>query len=764
MKKNYLLIFLIFLSLFTNAQVAFHKTYGGLGGDYADDIVETTNGDYVSIGQTNSFGAGGWDVYLVKTNRDGVILWTKTFGGVDWDFGQCVRETSDGGYILSGYTQSFGSDVFLIKTDSNGIFLWSKTYGGVYGEMGASVEETADGGYIITGTARSFGVSDDVYVIKTDNIGSLQWTKTFGGSGNDFGHSGIQTSDGGYLILGETMSFGAGGPQDAYLIKLDVNGNKEWSKTYGGSNSEIGWSVLEGNSGEYFLTGSTSSFRGNGSNLVFFIKTDSIGNVLISKVYGSTSGGEMAYSIQKASEGYVIAGETYGFGNSGYNMYMIKTDSIGNALWSKSFLGDAARSVKQTLNGNYILAGSKGIDGDFFLVKTELSGNSGCDQINLSSIGSNVVFTVTNPPDIISSGGVEGTPAFIIGNAGATISATLCNYTGNVWPGDADNSYFSDNYDLLPIGLYYSQTGIPRSINSNIWQADSADVWGISQTNGFDIKHADCNGDGVIDANDTVAINLNFNLTHTIIPGNITSNKMFSPILYFVTDTSTYNAGDWIIAELWAGDSSLSVNSLYGIAFNISYDVSFVQPGTESVSYTSSWLGTPNIDAIKIAKIDPLAAKIDCGITRINHTNINGYGKIADFKFKAKTSISSPSFIHLFVSNYFANDSVGNQIVFNTLMDSVMINPVGTSVKELNTPMEYRISPNPFNSQTIIFFNEVQKNTTIKIIDEFGKEIKSITFSGKQLVIEKGEMPKGIYFIQVIDANKKVVSKKILVQ
>jgi hypothetical protein len=153
-------------------------------------------------------------------------LWTKTFGGIDDDRGHSVQQTSDGGYVVAGYTVSFGagnsSDVWLIKTDASGDTLWTKTFGGSNSDGGYSVQQTSDGGYIVTGGTHSFGAGDyDVWLIKTDASGGTSWTKTFGGDSKDMGHSVQQTAEGGYVVTGYTESFGAG-DKDLWLIKTET--------------------------------------------------------------------------------------------------------------------------------------------------------------------------------------------------------------------------------------------------------------------------------------------------------------------------------------------------------------------------------------------------------------------------------------------------------------------------------------------------------------------------------------------------------------
>lgn len=342
-------------------------------------------------------------------------------------------------------------------------------------------------------------------------------------------------------------------------------------------------------------------------------------------------------------------------------------------------------------------------------------------------------------------------------------TSAIFSYGNNVWPGDADASFLVDNNDLLPVGLYYSQTGAPRASVSNLWQPDSSACWGIVQTNGNDIKHIDCNGDGIIDANDTLAINLNFTSTHAIPVINNNSNERTSADIYFVTNGNFFNPGDWVDAQVWLGSSSSQISDLYGIAFNIHYDAALVQPGTESITYPASWLGTPGTDALKIAKVDALANTAYGALTRTDQTNSNGYGKIADFKFQIKTTLISPSTLYFSISNYMANNAAGISQTFTSSNDSILINPLTTGTNTSNNSSGITISPNPFTYQTSIIFNEEQKNTTIKIIDVLGKVIKIINFSGRQLTIEKEEMLEGIYLVEM-HTEKGIISKKLVIQ
>jgi hypothetical protein len=203
------------------------NTFGGNSDDVGMSVRQTSDGGYIVAGYTSSYGAGSANVWLIKTDSNGNKVWDKTFGGDSPDAGMSVQQTSDGGYIVVGYTGSYGagsSDVWLIKTDSNGNKVWDKTFGGMAPDVGMSVRQTADGGYVIAGFTMSSGAGgEDVWLVKTDSNGNKVWDKTFGGTSADEGWSVQQTTDGGYIIAGFTMSSGAG-CVDVWLIKLGPEG------------------------------------------------------------------------------------------------------------------------------------------------------------------------------------------------------------------------------------------------------------------------------------------------------------------------------------------------------------------------------------------------------------------------------------------------------------------------------------------------------------------------------------------------------------
>ena len=433
MKLNLLISILLIVQL-ANAQITFQKAYGGTSGDECYSVQQTADGGYIMVGNTSGFGAGIWLIYLIKTDVNGDTLWTKTIGGAGYDNGRSVQQTTDGGYIIAGYGDSFGTggfDIYLIKTDATGNLLWSKTFGGnpTYNYT-TSVQQTIDGGYIVTGNFGGSIGNYDVYLIKTDANGDSLWTKAYGGMDDDNGRSVQQTTDGGYIITGETYSFGVGG-SDVYLIKTDSNGNLLWSKTFGGIDDEVGFSIQQTTDGGYIIGGYYGSMGGGGQD-IYLLKTDANGNLLWSKTF---SGGGVGFSVQQTTDGgYIISGFSGSFNAS---ICLIKTDANGNLTWSKAFGGTAddwAGSVKQTTDGGYIIGGytrnfGAGGYNDVYLIKTDSLGNSGCHQSNLAisltthnTIVGNPTTSTDSPADIVTS------PSIPTGSGG--IVTTLCTSVG----------------------------------------------------------------------------------------------------------------------------------------------------------------------------------------------------------------------------------------------------------------------------------------------------------------------------------------------
>jgi len=395
----------------------FCKTISGPENEWGKPLIQTSDGGYAIAGYTSSFGAGEADVYVVKLDANGNLQWTKTIGGPESEEGNSLIQTSDGGYAIAGYTESFGAgkmDVYVIKLDATGNLQWTRTIGGKKEDMGTSLIQTSDGGYAIAGYTKSFGAGEwDVYVVKLDANGNLQWTKTIGGPESEWGNSLIRTSDGGYAIAGLTESFGAGG-EDVYVVKLDAHGNLQWTKTIGGKGWDAGASLIQTSDGGYAIAGYTPSFSAGGRD-VYVIKLDANGKLQWTKTIGGPASEIGNSLIQTSDGGYAIAGYTSSFSAGGRDVYVIKLDAHGNLQWTKTIGGeneDLGLSLIQTSDGGYAIAGytkSFGAGGaDVYVVKLDKNGNACCAVSQTSQVGSGGRLRSATPS--IGSGGTLTSP------------------------------------------------------------------------------------------------------------------------------------------------------------------------------------------------------------------------------------------------------------------------------------------------------------------------------------------------------------------
>jgi len=269
------------LKLSSAGDIDWQKTYGGSGSDGASSIQQTSDGGYIVAGEIGSFGARDKDIWILKLSSTGAIEWQRTYGGSEWETDPSIKQTNDGGYIVVGHTESIGvggADIWVLKLSSAGDIEWQKTYGGSRSDSASSIQQTNDGGYIVAGKTESFGAGyNDIWVLKLSSAGDIDWQKTRGGTSYDEALSIQQTSDGGYIVAGSTDSFGAGS-SDVWILKLTSSGDIGWQKTYGGSGSDGASSIQQTSDGGYIVTGYIISW-GAGSRDFWVLKLSSDGDI-----------------------------------------------------------------------------------------------------------------------------------------------------------------------------------------------------------------------------------------------------------------------------------------------------------------------------------------------------------------------------------------------------------------------------------------------------------------------------------------------------
>jgi len=391
MKKYFLLLlFLIALNV-VHGQTRFQKSYGGTGNEQEGAIIETTDGGSIMVGSTDG-GSSGFDVYVVKSDSNGTLLWTKAYGGKGVDAGSDISSTADGGYIITGYTDSAGvTRALLLKISKDGALQWTKSYGINY-EYGQSVQQTSDKGYIVTGYTASFSSSLHMYVFKTDSVGALQWTKKISGGGccgdGDSGSKIMQISDGGYVVLGSTWFWGTS-TGVAYLAKISPNDTLQWENYYFNPGGASGYSFQRTTDKGFIIMGEVY-------NGTYLLKTDSTGASQWSKLYvwpGVSPYNWTGISVIQANDGgYALAGNS-----PIHNIFLFKTAPDGSLQWAKTY-GDTnhvsiSSSVLQNSDGGYLIGGYTNNFGagsnDFYSIKTDTFGNSNCNELAVS-------ITVTN--------------------------------------------------------------------------------------------------------------------------------------------------------------------------------------------------------------------------------------------------------------------------------------------------------------------------------------------------------------------------------
>ena len=362
--------------------IVWSKTYGGVSTDHAFSVQQTPDDGFIIAGDTLSFGSGGYDAWLIKTDSEGNELWNKTYGGINEDVANCVIVTSDGGYAIAGYKEIYEDkfELWVIKTDENGNMIWNKTYEKGEYMFGICIIENSQG-YTVVSKGNG-----DIWLVGIDKNGVMIWDNTFGGIETEWAYRLIQDfNDDGYVIVGSTFSFGHG-DSDIWLIKTNETGVMLWNKTYGGTGFDTGSGVVQTFDGGFAITGGITP-QGSGFRDACVIRTDENGNELWCSLFGGYDLDSRDSIIQTMDGDYLIAGATHSYGPKGFNGWVVKADENGDEIWNVSFGGnddEGAACGVQSNDGGFVIAG--GYDcGD------------GSDDAWLVKIGYAPVVTIVKP-------------------------------------------------------------------------------------------------------------------------------------------------------------------------------------------------------------------------------------------------------------------------------------------------------------------------------------------------------------------------------
>lgn len=482
---------------------------GGPANDQAHSMIQSLDGGYVVAGQTNSFGSGSTDLYVMKTNAIGTVLWTRTVGGSGNDYARSIVQTFDGGYAVAGTTASYGAggdDLYLVKLDANGTVQWTKTYGGSGTDQGWELVQTPDSGFCIAGQTASFGASpNDFYVVRTDNNGSLIWDKKVGAASvADIAYSITNTNDGGFAVAGTAYTWTGNAnssSNDFYVVKLDGNGNMVWSRLIQDVNTtkypDYARSIIQTSDGGYMVAGEAGQPKVNGGfNWHYLlVKLDGAGQVSWTRYYGgtqipnfSTDGSDYAESVIEMPNGdYLVGGYTFSFNYNfntgqqvGLEYYLIRVSNTGTLL-STHIIGttqnDIGKSIIQTNDGGYMIAGySQEINAgtypdEFYLVKLDANLNT-CCTVRTGGADRGTGPTNTTRGSSATAGGTVGTGGTFSSGGTTTVicgipslNASFQTNQTQICPSNNCVS-FTDNSNGSPTSWSWSFPGaIPASSN-----------------------------------------------------------------------------------------------------------------------------------------------------------------------------------------------------------------------------------------------------------------------------------------------------------
>jgi len=486
-----LLFFTSFLSL--NAQWAI--TYGRSETDEAHSIQQTSDGGYIVAGDTWSFSIGEGDIWILKLSSTGAIEWQRSYGGGDYDYARCIKQTSDGGYIVGGSTFSFGAgekEFWILKLNSAGDIEWQHRYGGDRWDHVSSILQTNDGGYVFSGCTGSFGAgSVDIWILKLSSAGDIEWQETYGGRYDDKSRSIQQTIDGGYIVAGWTNSFSDGCDDDIWILKLSSEGDIEWQKSYGESRDDEAQSIQQTIDGGYIVAGWTNSFSDGYDDDIWVLKLSSEGDIEWHKIYGGNDV-DRALAIQQTDDkGYIVAGWTNSFGVvDDDDIWVLKLSLEGDIEWQKAYGGnysqDYALAIQQADDGGYVIAGSTRSWGageeDVWILKLSPSGeiNPGCVFIrstdalvsypDISPMDTNIIPMNTNiePQDTNILPIDSNTNVYKLGESDICTLTLYTSEGGTIYPSPGSHTYDT--------GTEVTLNATPDSKNDYIFDGWSGNV------------------------------------------------------------------------------------------------------------------------------------------------------------------------------------------------------------------------------------------------------------------------------------------------
>ena len=407
-----------------------------------------------------------------------------------------------------------------------------------------------------------------------------------------------------------------------------------------------------------------------------------------------------------------------------------------------------------------------GIDTIAPIVSVALSSNTVCEgtSTNITASGANSYWWSTG----VTTNSITETPIISLSNYTVTgtnlngcsdtktVSIIVNNTCADVWPGDANSDGIANNLDVLELGLHYTQTGTPRAATNNNWQSYFANNWIGTITNGANLNHSDCNGDGTINNDDTLAIYNNYGLNHAFKPAQ---TNTVNPQLSIVPDQASLTKGTWGTASIYLGNATSIINNINGVAFTVDFDNTLIEPNSIWIEYMNSFIdASPNL---YFRKLNFANSKLFTASTHTVSNNVNGFGKIATLHYQISSSLVTDQVLNLGLSQANQSDSSGTISPLTSSTATLMASVASVGVKEILNTGNISISPNPTNGLlSITSTNELQN---IEVTTIAGQVLLSQSYNSKSQILQLQNFAEGIYFVKVVCTNGMSVTKKVVV-
>lgn len=756
------------------------------------------NGNYVWAKQIGGFSVGDYGE-CIKIDSNGDLLLTGAFTST------CDFDPSPSTATIT----SMGSfDPFIAKYDGSGNYIWAKAFGGSNIEIAYSMELNASNEIFLTGDFSGtcdfdpsagvanlpvFNSSKDIFIAKYDASGNYLWAKNIGGSDVDHVNQITLDASQNIYVTGYFKNiadfdpsasvinlFGNTGSEDVFLAKYDPTGNYLFAANFGGPlDTEAGAGIACDINNNISITG---YFRGatdfDFGPLVNYLESkDTWVDIFIAKYANCSS------SVSASSPSLTALSPTICI-NSNSNLIVSSgtLNAAANWQWYNNSCGGlsvgsgTSISVSPTTTTIFYARG-EGPCVNSGPCNTVIVNVNNLPVLNITGnnsvcIGSSANFTVngaitytwnTNAntttinvlPSITTTYNVSGTDVNNCVNS-QTVNLIVNNTCADVWPGDANSDGVADNLDVLELGLHFTQTGAVRTPTSNSWQSYFANNWAGLITNGKNLNHSDCNGSGLIDQNDTLAVFNNYGFIHAFKNNEQAANN---PQLSIVPDQNFVTMGNWGSASIYFGDSLNPISTANGIAYTLGFDKTYIEQDSVYIKYPLSFLN-PSNQNLHFRKRNFNNGVIYTATTHTNNVNVNGYGKIATFHFKVKASLSIDTVFSMSISQ--ANQSSANGIIAPLTTGTASLMAIGATVnlKENSSQNSISIYPNPTKSSLKIKSdNVIQK---IEILSITGQILLNEVGKGSTYQLNLELFANGTYFIKVYTANEPPIQKIII--